>query len=66
MSLQARVRVLRARSLGQEGRPSASAAELRELVRAIQDRDADRAAELCSTHVEIAAQSGLSALTAAR
>jgi len=63
MSLQARVRVLRARSLGQPGRPRASAEELRELVRAIQDRDADRAAELCSAHVQTAAQNGLSALT---
>jgi DNA-binding GntR family transcriptional regulator len=62
MSLQARVRVLRARSLGQPGRPAASAQELRALVRTIRDRDADRAAELCSSHVQTAAESGLSAL----
>ena len=65
MSLQARVRVLRARSLAQPGRPRASAEELRELVDAIKDRAADRAAELCSAHVQTAAKTGLSALTAA-
>jgi len=65
MSLQARVRVLRARSLGQPGRPRASAEELRELVVAIKNRDAERAAELCSSHVLTAAKTGLSAIAAA-
>lgn len=61
-TLQARVRVLRARSLGQPGRPKASAEELRDLVAAIRDRDADRAAALCAAHVQTAAQTGLTAL----
>jgi len=64
MSLQARVRVLRARSLGQPGRPHESAQELRALARAIQERNADLAMELCSTHVQTAAKTGLNALTA--
>lgn len=64
--LQARVRVLRARSLAVPGWPAASAAELRELVAAIRDRDADRAAELCESHVRAAAATGLPALREAR
>jgi DNA-binding GntR family transcriptional regulator len=64
--LQARVRVLRARSLAVPGRPPASAAELRALVAAIRDRDADRAAELCAVHVRAAAATGLPALSQAR
>ena len=62
VSLQGRVRVLRARSLAQPGRPPASARELHELVEAIADRDADRAAALCSSHVRTAAHTGLAAL----
>jgi DNA-binding GntR family transcriptional regulator len=62
MSLQGRVRVLRARSLAQPGRPPESAKELHELARAIADRDADRAAELCSSHVRTAAHTGLASL----
>lgn len=56
--LQARVRVLRARSLAKPGRPAQSALELRELASAILDRDTDRAVELCSTHVRAAATAG--------
>jgi DNA-binding GntR family transcriptional regulator len=65
MSLQARVRVLRARSLAQPGRPAASSEELRSLARAIGDRDAEGAARLCAVHVQAAAESGLTALTTA-
>jgi DNA-binding GntR family transcriptional regulator len=64
--LQARVRFLRARSLSVPGRPSASAEELRELVAMIRDRDADRAADLCSSHVREAAATGMSALRESR
>lgn len=60
--LQARVRVLRARSLAVPGRPPESADELRKLVAAIRNRDADLAAELCSGHVRAAAATGLPAL----
>lgn len=64
--LQARVRVLRARSLAVPGRPPESADELRELVAAIRERDEDRAAELCAGHVRAAAATGLPALRKAR
>ena len=64
--LQARVRFLRARSLSVPGRPAASAEELRTLAAAIRDRDADLAADLCSSHVRAAAATGLPALREAR
>jgi DNA-binding GntR family transcriptional regulator len=63
-TLQARVRVMRAKSLAQAGRPAQSARELLDLAAAIGDRDADRAAELCSAHVRTAASIGLSSLAA--
>jgi DNA-binding GntR family transcriptional regulator len=64
--LQGRVRVLRARSLSQPGRPEESANELRELGHAIAARDADRASGLCARHVQAAAETGLAALGSER
>jgi len=60
--LQARVQVLRARSLSQPGRPAESAEELRGLAAAIVARDADQACLMCSKHVRAAAATGLPAL----
>jgi DNA-binding GntR family transcriptional regulator len=60
--LQARVRFLRARSLSVPGRPAESTNELRVLAAAIRDRDADRAADLCSAHVRAAAATSMPAL----
>lgn len=65
-SLQGRVRVLRARSLSQPGRPEQSANELRELGEAIAERDADRASALCGRHLQAAAATGLAALESGR
>ena len=64
--LQARVRVLRARSLSQPGRPAESAKELQDLVAAILKRDTKAATRLCAQHVRSAAATGLPALTKAR
>lgn len=57
--LQARVRVLRATSLSETGRASAAGAELRLVVQAARERDADRAAEACAAHVRSAARIAL-------
>ncbi|MFI5953934.1 GntR family transcriptional regulator [Cryptosporangium sp. NPDC051539] len=62
--LQGRVRVLRARSLSQPGRPVQSAEELKALARAIRMRDAELAARRCSDHVHAAADTGLPTLNA--
>lgn len=64
--LQARVRVLRARSLSQPGRPVESARELEKLVAAMVARDADTATQLSGGHVRAAAATGLPALERAR
>ncbi|MQA02553.1 MAG: FCD domain-containing protein [Streptosporangiales bacterium] len=61
--LQARVRALRATSLSQPGRPAQSIKELRRLVEAIEARDPERAAQVCTEHINKAAATGLSALT---
>lgn len=60
--LQARVRMLRATSLSQPGRPERAVAEIRAIVEAIEARDADAAARACSAHVNHAASTGLGAL----
>ncbi|TCP56396.1 GntR family transcriptional regulator [Tamaricihabitans halophyticus] len=60
--VQARVRILRATSLSESDRPVQAAAEIRAIVRAIGDRDADKAAELSAEHVRHAASVGLAAL----
>jgi DNA-binding GntR family transcriptional regulator len=62
--LQARVRVLRASSLSQPGRPAACVEELRRIVEAIEAGDADAAAEICTEHLERAARTGLEAISA--
>lgn len=63
--VQARVRVLRASSLSQPGRPQAAVAELLGVVEAIESGDADRAAAMTAQHLEQAEVAGLQAITAA-
>lgn len=63
--VQARVRVLRASSLSQAGRPAAAAAELRAIVEAIEAGDAELAAARTTEHLERAETEGLRAITAA-
>jgi DNA-binding GntR family transcriptional regulator len=63
--LQARVRMLRATSLSQPGRPERAVAEIRAIVEAIEERDADAAAAACAAHVNHAASTGLEALAEA-
>lgn len=58
----ARANMLRALSLSREGRPRESLEEVREIMRAIRDRDPDAAAKACSFHVEQAGRVGLLAL----
>lgn len=60
--LQARVRLLRATSLSEPGRPEEAAAELRAVVDAVQAGDADAAAAACARHIENAARTALSRL----
>jgi DNA-binding GntR family transcriptional regulator len=62
-SLQARVRLLRATSLSEPGRPRQAAAELRAVVDAIQAGDAEVAAKACSLHVQNAARTALARLS---
>jgi DNA-binding GntR family transcriptional regulator len=59
--LQARVRMLRAGSLSEPGRPERAVAEIRAMVEAIEARDADAAAQAAADHVERAAEVGLAA-----
>lgn len=63
--VQARVRVLRASSLSQPGRPAAAVAELRGIVDAIESGDAERAAAMTASHLELAERAGLEAIAAA-
>jgi len=63
-SLQARVQVLRATSLNSSGRPAESARELRAIMDAIEQSDADVAARLCTQHIQNAAETALHALVA--
>lgn len=60
--VQARVRLLRATSMSQPGRPAAMAREMRALVDAITARDTELAERLCAEHLEHAAATGLAAL----
>ncbi|HEY2207405.1 MAG TPA: GntR family transcriptional regulator [Pseudonocardia sp.] len=60
--VQARVRLLRATSLSQPGRPARMAGEMRALVDAVTARDLELATRLCTEHLEHAAATGLSAL----
>ncbi|MET4639245.1 GntR family transcriptional regulator [Mycetocola sp. 2940] len=57
--IQARVRILRATSMGEPGRAEVAAAELRLMVAAARERDAAEAARLCALHVRNAAQTAL-------
>lgn len=63
-SLQARVRLLRATSLSTEGRAEAAAREIREVMAAIERRDAAEASRLCIRHVQNAASTALRELVA--
>jgi DNA-binding GntR family transcriptional regulator len=62
--LQARVRLLRATSMGAPGRTTEAIAEIRAIVDAVDAHDADAAAEACSAHVRNAAKTGLARLAA--
>jgi DNA-binding GntR family transcriptional regulator len=63
--VQARVRMLRATSMSQPGRPAQMAAEMRALVDAITARNTELAERLCVEHLERAAATGLAALAIA-
>lgn len=63
--IQARVRLLRATSMGEPGRAEIAAEELRAVVVAARKREAKVAAELCATHVRNAAKTALKHLRAA-
>jgi GntR family transcriptional regulator, trigonelline degradation regulator len=65
-SLQARVNVLRAASLAQPGRAAVTVEEVREIVEALEARDADRAEAACVRHVNAAAKTALDAIVAAQ
>ena len=62
--LQARVRMLRAASLSQPGRPQRSVDEMRRLCDAVEARDGDAAADACVAHVVQAATTGIEAVKA--
>lgn len=62
--LQARVRLLRATSLAEPGRPAEAAAELAAVVDAVEDGDAERAAAACAQHIHNAARTALARLRA--
>lgn len=57
--IQARVRILRATSMGEPGRAGEAADELRLMVDAARQRHASEAAQLCATHVRNAAKTAL-------
>ncbi|TCP53067.1 GntR family transcriptional regulator [Tamaricihabitans halophyticus] len=57
--IQARVQMLRVTSLSQPGRLVDVVAELREIVEAIQRRNAARASRLCAEHIMMAAHTAL-------
>ncbi|MEH0108847.1 GntR family transcriptional regulator [Tersicoccus sp. MR15.9] len=63
--IQARVQVLRATSLSEAGRAPEAVRELRAVLDAIADRDADLAARRCAEHVRNAAVTALHSLRAA-
>lgn len=60
--LQARVRLMRATSLGRPDRPAQTLAEIDTVVAAIEARDPDAAEATAKTHVERAAEQGLEGL----
>jgi DNA-binding GntR family transcriptional regulator len=60
--IQARVQVLRATSLSEEGRTPQVLSELRAVVAAVDDRDAELASRLTAEHVRAAAETALRSL----
>lgn len=60
--IQARVQVLRATSLSEEGRTPQVVRELRAVVTAIGERDVEKASRLCADHVRAAASTALTSL----
>lgn len=60
--IQARVQVLRATSLSEEGRTPQVVRELRAVVTAIGERDVEKASRLCAEHVRAAASTALTSL----
>jgi DNA-binding GntR family transcriptional regulator len=62
--LQARVRMLRAASLSQPGRPQRALVEMRRLHDAVLARDSDAAAAACVAHIDEAATTGIEAVKA--
>ncbi|HVX34369.1 MAG TPA: GntR family transcriptional regulator [Solirubrobacterales bacterium] len=60
--LQARVRLMRATSLGQPDRPAQTLSEIDAVVAAIEARDPEAAEKAAQTHVERAAEQGLEGL----
>jgi DNA-binding GntR family transcriptional regulator len=61
-ALQARVRMLRRKSLSRPGRPRRAVGEMYVLLDAVEARDAEAAARACMAHLEQAAASGTAAL----
>ncbi len=61
--LQARVRMLRAASLSVPGRSADAVKEMRQLVEAIEARDAEEAARLCVGHLDQASKNGVQAIS---
>jgi DNA-binding GntR family transcriptional regulator len=64
--IHGRITLLRAMTLAQPGRSKKSFQELREIVRAIEDRDPERAATACRDHVRSAAATAESITATAR
>jgi len=62
--LQARVRMLRAASLSQPGRPQRALEEMHRLHGAVKARDGDAAAAACVAHIDQAATTGIEAVKA--
>jgi DNA-binding GntR family transcriptional regulator len=58
-TIQARVQLLRMTSLSHPGRPQVAVAELRDVLAAIEARDADAAASAVVAHVQMAAAHGI-------
>ena|SRR5258705_1749702 len=63
LSLHDRVSFLRSLSLSQPGRPAKSVEEVRQILRAIEQHDPERAALECRIHVENPAKAALAGLT---
>jgi len=63
--LQARVRMLRAASLSQPGRPQRAVEEMHRLYDAVAARDGEAAAAACAAHLDQAARTGIDAVKAA-